>query len=445
MASLPFLEELHTWLGKLHTKSGFILSGWALIFLFLFAALLFTATGGTQSDYSWSVLFLAAPVWLPIVVGRFTLMRWLQYKRMDFISTGKKFVLLEIRIPRDTLKTPQAMETFLTNIHLGPGESTWHKRYVVGGMRPWWSLELVSLEGVVHMYIWTREDMRRAVETYLYAQYSDVEIIEAADYSRLRDASHAPYKMGAWEYKHGQPDPFPIKTYVDYGLDKPPGRDEEQVNPLAQVLEFLGSAGPGEQVWIQIMIRFTKWEKFRGKKTAKGELFTWKDEAKETIEKMRKEYVNDKGFPNPTPQQKDTMAAIERNISKPGFDVGIRAVYSAPTELFQSNMKGYLSNVFKPLGSETLNNIRSAGLWSDFYADFPWVNVGGKREAEDMHAVLNLYRRRAYFYPPYRGSWMIMSVEELATLFHIPSATIKTSSIPRIPSTTSAAPANVPL
>lgn len=424
-----------------------MLPGMGILVVFLIATLLFTANAPEQSDYNWSFLFLSAPLWLPILVGRFALLRWLQYRRME-ANYGKKYVLLEMRIPRDTMKTPVAMETVFTNLHLGPGESTWWKKYWIGGTRPWWSFELVSIEGIIHFYIWTREDMRRAVETYIYAQYPEVEIIEAADYSRLIDPSHAPYKMSAFEYKHGEADPYPIKTYVDYGLDRPPGKDEEQVNPLAQVLELLGSAGPGEQVWIQLCIRVTKSEQFRGQKNAKGKPYTWKDQAKELVEELRGKQLiagaKDQKLPVPTEVQKDTIASIERNVGKPGFDVGIRAIYLAPKDKFVGSMGGYTANIFKPFGSSGLNSIGTAPVLSDKFTDYPWVDPGGRREAHAMHEAVELYRRRAFFYPPYRGPWMVMSVEELATLYHVPSSSVKTSSIPRIQSTTSSAPANLP-
>lgn len=445
-ATLPFLHELHEALEAWSAKSGTGVPGMGIFVVFLIATLIFTTNAPTQSDYNWSLFFLTAPVWMPILVGRFTLMRWLQYRRMEFIA-GKKFVLLEMRIPRDTNKTPAAMETVFANLHLGPGESTWWKKYWVGGTRPWWSFELVSIEGVIHFYIWTREDMRRAVETYIYAQYPDVEIIEAADYSRLIDPSHAPYKMSAYHYKHGEPDPYPIKTYIDYGLDKPPGKDEEKVNPLAQVLELLGATGPGEQVWIQFCIRVTKSEKWRGKVNAKGKQKTWKDEAKELVEELRGKQLivggKDQKIPAPTEVQKDTIAAIERNVGKPGFDVGIRAIYCAPAEKFHGSMGGYTANIFKPFGTSGMNSIATAPGLSDT-PDYPWFDPKGLKAAGAMHEGLELYRRRAFFYPPFRGGWMVMSAEELATLYHVPSSNVKTTAIPRIQSSTSSAPANLP-
>ncbi len=441
---LPLYKTLHGALENTGSKGGVSISKWNLLIAYLVIGLLFVVIAPEQSDYNWSLLFLTAPVWLPIFVGRFALLRFLQMKRMAF-NSGKKFVLLELRIPRDTAKTPQAMETIFSNLHLGPGESSWHKKYWVGGVRPWWSFELVSIEGTVHLYVWTRDDMRRAVETYFYAQYPDIEIIEAADYSRLRDAASPPYKMSAYEYKHSKEDAFPIRTYVDYKLDKPPGKDEEQVNPLAQVLELLGSAGPGEQIWIQIMIRTTKSEKWRGKVNGKGKPYTWKDEGNEKVAEIKKGYTDDKGNITATENQKDLVKAVERNLSKQGFDVGIRAIYSAPKDKHSGSVGGYIANIFKPFSSELLNGIEGApGIWSNAFPDYPWADPGGKKEAAMMPEALELYRRRAYFYPPYRASWMIMSTEELATLFHIPASSVRTPTIPRIQSTTGAAPSNLP-
>jgi len=445
--TLPFLHELQETIETMAAKSGYSIPANGITISFLVLILLFTANVPTQSDLNWSFLFLTAPAWLPFLAGRMALLRWLQYKRMEFLS-GKKFVLLEIRIPRNTLKTPQAMETVLANLHLGPNESTWYKKYFVGGARPWWSLEMVSIEGVIHFYVWTRDDFRRAVETYMYAQYPEIEIIEASDYSRLLDPSKKPYKMAAYEYGHTEPDPFPIKTYVDYGLDRAPGKDEDQVNPLAQVLELLGSAGQGEHIWVQICIRVTKSEKWRGKNNGSGKPYTWKDEAKEKVEELRGKQLiaggKDQKLPAPTEVQKDTIAAIERNIGKPGFDVGVRALYFATEEKYFGSMGGYIANLWKPFGSAGLNGIKTMPGFSDT-PDYPWFDPKGKKNAAAMHEAVHLYRRRAFFYPPYRSSWMVMSAEEVATLYHVPSANIKTTAIPRIQSTTTAAPSNLPM
>jgi len=47
------------------------------------------------------------------------------------------------------------------------------------------SLEIASLEGVIHFYIRIETKLRERVEAAIYSQYPNVEIIEAEDYVNL--------------------------------------------------------------------------------------------------------------------------------------------------------------------------------------------------------------------------------------------------------------------
>lgn len=448
---LPGLHELFEWMESSNESGGFIIPGWGIILLFLFSILFFNAEAAIQSALNWQAVLVTGPIWMPIVFGRFAMMRFLQMRRVRY-NYNNPFVLLELRMPREIRKSPQAMEAVFSNLHLNPGEGTWMKRYWWGRSRPWWSYEIVSIGGTVHFYIYTRVSMRRAVESSFYAQYPEIEIIEAVDYSRLRDPSQNPFQMFACEYKHDKPDPYPIRTYVEYGIDKPGIKPEEQVDPLAQVLELMGSIGPDEQLWTQIVIRVTKSEKFRGKKNADGSNRTWRDVAKELVDDLRKKQYDlavdfgEEGgtkFPNATEVQKQVIASIERNAGKPGFDVGIRSIYSAPADKYQT-MNPFVANIWKPFNTHTTNAILPAPLWSEKFNDYPWEDIGGFRQAREMKEAVEFYRFRSFFHPPYRGPWMVMSAEELASIWHPPSSTVQTPSLPRIGSTTSAAPPNLP-
>lgn len=437
---LPLLNGIYEWFENSHDKGGYTIPGTFIIVAGVVAVFVFNLVAPLQSIRNWELAFAAAPVWLTVALCRFSLLRWLQMKR-SFYNYNNKMVLLELRMPREVLKSPQAMETVFSSLNLNPGEGTWWKKYWWGRTRPWWSIEIVSLEGEIHFYITTRGSFRRSVESFFYAQYPEIEIIEAKDYARLRDPSHAPYAMFACEYKEGAAAPFPIKTYVEYGLDKPALKVEEQVDPFAQILELFGSLGPGEQLWTQIMIRVAKSEKYRGQR---GKKYTWRDEAKEIVEELRQEIINPiSGFPNPTEVQKEKMYAVERNVGKLGYDVGIRSIYSAPVDKYKS-MNPFVANMFKPVNTTNYNSIIPAPLWSEKFNDYPWEDFGGRRQRHENHEVVEMYRYRAFYHPPYRGVWMTMSTEELATLFHFPSSIVKTPSLPRISSSTASAPSNLP-
>lgn len=302
---------------------------------------------------------------------------------------------------------------------------------------------MVSIDGMIRMFIYTRVGMRRGTESFLYAQYPEIEIIEAKDYARMRDPASPTYTMDAFEFKEGGKAPFPIKTYVDYGLDKVGQKIETTVDPLAQVFELFGSIGKGEQIWLQMIIRVAKTERFRGAKNAKGKLYSIKDESMAEVEDIRMKTLSPTGAPNPTEVQKERMASIERNMGKLLFDVGMRVIYSAPKGEGKG-MGGPLLNMWKPFNSPNYNSIDPAGAWSGKFNDYPWEDIGGKQKKHGNHEAVEFYRYRSFFHPPYRGHWMTMSTEELATIFRFPSSIVKTPSIERIGSNRSAPPANLP-
>jgi len=421
-------------------------------FIALNVAFLIIAPGQTLSNYR--MVLLLSPFWLSYALVYFGIVRWLSSRRIEWLS-NQEYVLLEIRIPRDIRKTPYAMETVLSALHLSPGESTWWKKHVEGRVRPWWSLEIVSLGGQVHFYVWTRTGFRRAVESHFYAQYPGVEIVEAVDYTRAVDPSHTPYEMWGCDYKYTKDeDALPIRTYQDFmSPDSTLLKPEEQIDPLSQVLEALGSIGPKEQFWLQIIFRVHKGEKFREKDAS----YSIGKQAQEQLNEFRKSTVRTttvvdpatgatreaETFPNPSRGVQMAMEAVERKVSKPLYDVGMRGIYLAPGESFHGPMIAQLIGLFKPFASEVLNSI-SITRWLANFDDQPWQDRGGHHRAHLRHELVDAYRRRAYFHEPYRLPYIVMSSEEIASIYHIPSSGTTTPSIPRIGSKTTEAPSNLP-
>lgn len=451
---LPGLHAIEHWLHGAHESGGTSISLNALLIAFGAEIVAFFLVAPGQSITNFQFLLFIAPLWIPLVLYHFGFMRYVFANRVIWASK-QTTVLLEIKLPRDTRRGPLAMEIVFSSMHIGGGESTWYKRIVEGRTRPSYSYELVSIGGQVHFYVWLREAWRRTFESYMYAQYPGVEIIEAMDYSRLVDPSHHGWSMTAFEFSKTKPDPYPMKTYVDFGLDKVQ-KPEEQIDPLAQVLEVMGSLGPKEQMWLQFIIRTHGPEKY-GKKNAKGGDYKWTDAGRDEIESIKQEYTIEKEFvdangnkqvtttfPNPTEGQKEKIKAIDRNIGKQAYDVGIRGMYLAPEDAAIGVMGGLLVNIFKPYSSEQGNSLMPNGRWSDHYKDYPWEDRHGHHVAHSNHKIVDLYRRRAFFHPPYYGAYNVMSVEELATMYHIPSSSVTTPSLPRIQSTTSEAPTNLP-
>jgi hypothetical protein len=391
-------------------------------------------------------VYMGLPVWLPAAFLVMLFNSFLYYKRTKFWQKEGS-VLLEIKLPREITKSPLAMETVLGAFHQTGGEATWIDRIWKGQTRSWFSLEIVSLEGKIRFFIWTKPKHRNVVEANIYAQYPEVEIYEVPDYTK--PFYYDPEKNNVWgaEFALTKPDPYPIKTYVDYGLDKDP--DEEfKIDPMTPMLEFLGSITAGQNIWIQILIRAHKKRRVLDVFGEKED--SWKDEQEKEKEKILEKLKTAKegGYPRiPSKGESDIIAALERSVSKFPFDVGIRAVYFTEKDNFNpANIGGILGSV-KQYSSLNLNGFKPAG-WHTIF-DYPWQKWGGKEE-KLKPKVLEEYKLRRYFYSPYKGKKFyskpfVLNVEELATIFHFPGSVAGTPTFEKIPSLKSKAPSNLPI
>lgn len=76
------------------------------------------------------------------------------------------------------------------------------------------------------MYTYDKHvDMQRNA---LYAQYPGIEVVEVEDYTldhHYKPGGNMDLYVGSWSLK--QPDYLPIKTYVDYGMDKDPKKNSK--------------------------------------------------------------------------------------------------------------------------------------------------------------------------------------------------------------------------
>ncbi len=451
---IPFLEKIEKSKDKFTGNTGVRIEPWPLFIagiVLLFVSFVFMS--GKVSAALSLALFLA-PLWLPFLIVSGALTLWLTLRRGEFIFS-QKYIVLEVKPPRSLVKTPLAMEAFLSALNLTGGESNWYAKWIKGGIRPFFSLEIASLEGRVHFFIWTRANLRRIIESQMYAQYPGVQLVEVPDYTRLISAKTDEWSIWGCDYKHTEADPLPIKTYVEYGLDKVQ-KEPEQVDPLANLIEFLGSVGKGEYVWLQFVIRAHKGEKYH--KKVDGKTYTWVHEGNKIVEDIRKKTRDTyfdaatgremPGFPNPTKGQAEKMAAIERNISKIAFDVGGRCVYLAKPEQFNPVMITHIIALFNPFSTKGWNGINSSA-WMKKFDDYPWEVGVEKQKNRYRRRLIEAFRRRQFFYNPFsyglfEDDLMVMSTEELATVFHIPSRAVESPALERIPSATGEAPPNLP-
>jgi hypothetical protein len=500
------------------------------------------------------------------------------YVNQKFINS-MEWVMLEIKLPREIDKSPLATEMALATLLQGGGISNKHARLFKGGLPAFSSLEIASIEGVIHFYVRILKKYRPLVESNFYAQYPGIEIVEADDYTKAIRYHHLTKDVKMWgasyrtakswkptNPKTGKPyskksgedkepkdkddeysmkaDFHPIKTYVDYELNKDP-KEEYKIDPLAPLIEVMGSITKGEYFWYQILVQDegvyngSKMPKFYvNEKTHKHvSLKEMVDDFKKQIRSSSKYNMKDAvwtdEFGNPklvdsyikksdgtivqefetktdkdgktiqvpkkvfqkyaetapssskkevdlTTEEKETLESINKKLSKPLALCIVRFLYIAKSENFNGAHINTVLSMPKPFAGEN----SFAPNVSDPY-EYPWQNMGGKRTAwrteemfeeyveregffphikqregldkmEDMFFWTSTMKQRkvfrmffeSIFYPfdhPQADQAFILNLEELATLWHLPGATVATPTLPRIDSVKGVAPVNLPI
>ncbi len=419
-----------------------------------------------------------------IILGWVAWKLWVHYIQQDFIS-GIDYILLEIIPPREVLRSPKAMELFITNALYHWSFKGGKEEYWQGAVWFWFSLEIASIDGQVHFYIRTPTRIRSLIETQMYAQYPQAQVKAVEDYTLGVDEITPESDWNGWgcEFRLLKPEAFPLKTYLDFDLNEDP-KEEYKVDPISPVIEFLGSLKKGEQAWVQFVIRPSK-KKYHKKGTLFG-WHWWEVEAREELERYVEPYTQYKVQTlHPTKDVakevrvprylENTMKAMSAKTGKIGFDTGVRVMYVAKKEIFppghRTNASRDVRLIFRQYAKPDCNGLeRFNSAQGDAYSGI--FTASAKTVMLLANRMLHEYRERAFFHLPLRHhifsqhywNWpfpgvmsvdgiikayvhhqtFVLNVEELATMWHFPGQILKVPTLERIESREASPPPNLP-
>ncbi len=384
----------------------------------------------------------------------------------EYYARSIGFVLLELKIPREVRKTPKAMEQVFMTMHaVKNSASDFQERWWDGEMPMWFSCEAISFGGEVHFYLRVPKVRRNHIEAGLYAQYQDIEIVEVEDYvdrlpPNIPELYQAGYKFFGNELILANKDVYPIMTYIDFEAVA----EEKELDPVSALLETLSRIRPQEHLWMQILVRplvddfITAWHK-KGEKEV--------EHIKETTgkRKMFSPAFGEFVMIDRSPQDVEDMKAISKNIEKPAFDVLIRYMYISPPEFFNSSFgRRSILSALNQYASETYNkfkhNTRAWTISKIWY--FPHVFPKRRARARAERLYQNYRERKMYphtfmatllraklfdwGFRPRRASPMTLNVEELATIYHLPTYIVLTGPlIKRVEARKGGPPAGLPI
>ncbi len=451
-----FDADAGEWLWRIAIMAGVVI---ALVAIFKFIVPIVVAV--PAGTWFWRMLMGAI-----LVLGVYKAAKvWVAYIQNNHIE-NLKWSLLYVKLPRSAPRSIAAMEMVLNALWDTGGTGTWRHLFWDGSVRKYGTLEIVSVEGKIYYFFRVQAGVVDFLKAQIYAQFPEAEVTIVDDYVKYVPQYSA--KDPGWvlngfeiEYEREGEQMFPIKTYIDYGLEKP-GEPEERINPMANLLEILASLGPGEQYWIQIHVRAAadrypvkgeSYKKQSWQKQFAGNLKAYEEEVKKTVQSgvaTEIEFGKKRVTEYMTDHEKRIYESIQRKMSKRAFDVGIRCIYIAKKELAKNFAHGAVEGALRLFSAPGLNGIKAMN--GTFFAAHPWNDVFGAGGTARRDNLYNAYVERSYFYPPY-NTWidekprkmMLMSAEEIVTLFHFPGEEVSTGNLSRVEARKAQAPANLPI
>lgn len=392
----------------------------------------------------------------PIIFYRPFLFLWLWWRREE-CAKKKKMVILEIRMPKDITKPLRAMEqvfsSFWGNVYSPPD---WWKKWIDGETLPSFSLEIVGFGGSeIRFYIRALSTDRNAIESALYSQYPNTEILEVQDYTKNvpKDIPNKNWDMWGCDFQLIRDDVYPIKTYSKFfePMGERIAKEEKRIDPLNTLLEGMAKLSPGEQLWVQIIaIPIGNKENNyidRGRAVVDKLL---KRPGKPVAKPIIQEAIEILATGKPSSSSKDTskeaippemklssgeksvVDAIENKISKYGFASNIRFIYLGKRDVFFKPQIKLAFAFFSQFGTANLNGTKPRKETSCTISKnwFLLKNLFLKRRTylRKRKMFRNYIRRVPPFFPRPGGVYVLDS-EELATLYHFPGVAVAPSPI----------------
>ena len=321
-------------------------------------------------------------------------------------------VVLLLQVPRTNDQKELAAEQMFASLH-GLLTLPSQKRFQTT-RRERLSFEIAVLKKRIGFYVWVPEYLKSFVEEQIYAQYPSCQISEVPDYSKTSDEGFATNLVT--EMRLIQNDALPIKTFQSF-----------EVDPLASITAALAKFEDDEEAWIQLMV--------------KPAASNWHKKSEKYVSALRGSSSGPKGtgtglltalWTPPEYKAGETTKLTEYETSRAGgaeekshklaFETSLRIVYRGHVPLHQAKLRlQSIIATYKQFNTTYMNGFEQQKVAND-------------------PKLVDAYRARTY-----SKRSLILNIEEVATLYHLPHTNVETPYILWALSQTAEPPANLPI
>ena len=297
--------------------------------------------------------------------------------------------------------------------------------------RPFISFEIANSanEEEIVFFMAIPKKFRVAAEKQIHSFFPNASLEKAKDYNIFSPGSFTASAILKLKNEFS----FPIKTYENLEIDP--------LNAITNALSRLDIVSEGAAIQLILRPADSGWRTTgrriahkmqQGKRLrdarSKSVLMKMGSEMGNTVansflnsKKADGQNPNEKKVVQLTPEEQEVLKMIDQKASKAGFEVNIRLVASAASEERAQQVLGELENSFSQYENSDLNcfQIKNRGKKSDVAYDFIFRN----------------------FIPEQS---MILNVEEISSIFHLPISVTEAPKIKWLKSNAAPAPVDIP-
>lgn len=328
-------------------------------------------------------------------------------------------VLLSIEIPQTNDKKEFTAEQMFAALHgiLKPKKTALRDDYQSQDRI---SFEITAIGQRIEFYVWTPIHLQSFVEEQVYIHYPLAQISTVTD-----DYTDRPLQqmiVHSTEISLTDNELLPIKTFPSFELD-----------PLTAITTALAKLhNADEEMWVQIVLRpvHDVWHKKSAKMVQRissgsntwsvsGTGLSYLGQALGAIVKPPEPTTKNKKY-ELSERDKTRINGIEAKSSKIGYQIKIRILYAGNDEVIARQRMQAIIGAFKQFNTTHLNGFQSK------YPSFDRMKV---QDYSDR-----LFADKGY----------ILNIEEIASVYHLPHASIETPNIAWATTKTAEPPANLP-
>jgi len=396
----------------------------------------------------------------PIVLFYLFKILWTKYSFTRYLST-LKWVMLEIKPPRNIERSPRTMEQVFAALHGVWSTPNYINKYVRGQWKQAaLSFEIQGVNGEMHFMIRCERRFRNFVESLIYSQYPEAEIQEVEDYTHSvpKNTPNAEWDLWGVDFKKSKDSAYPIRTYKYFQEEVTKG----MIDPLAELADVIAGLPPGQQIWLQFVVtpeHDKDWQaavkkiatKLAGKEVKSEPLFIFRffTQAWEVI-RLAFSYLfsseiefaaEAKKDEQPlmfklTPGEQEILKAVEESIAKKGYRTKMRFIYIGRREGFDRGFLSGVNGAIQQFNDAMLNSFAHENETKTF-ANYIWV------ESRMRYAQRKIFNR--YLDRDFDGPNFVLNSEELATVYHMPDMSVLSPAISRVEAKKGGAPLNLPV